>query len=285
MSIPASIQPALDVFVARLQTIFGEGLIGVYLTGSLALGAYYVDKSDIDCTVLLTDAPDEAQQQALREMHRKLQRQYPKARLEVQYITPDELGKSPDQISPILSFHDKRLGRSYLDVNPVTWIVLREQGICLSGRSIKELGIDTTTTELLGYVHANVDSYWRPWLARASRFSRPLGWISLSDWAVEWSVAGLSRMLFTLMQEDIASKDDALRFMLDIAPEKHHDILEEALRVRTGQGGRRYASRFARRRDMLEYMGSVVGRFDSPDGPGYPDGAGLSEAPGGLDGP
>ena len=266
MSIPASIQPALDEFVARLQAIFGDSLIGVYLTGSLALGAYYVDKSDIDCTVLLTDAPDEERQQALREIHRELQRQYPKARLEVQYITPDELGKSPDQINPILSFHDKRLGRSYLDVNPVTWIVLREQGICLSGRSIKELGIDTTTAELLTYVRANVDSYWRPWLARASRFSRPLGWIALGDWAVEWGVAGISRMLFTLTQEDIASKDDALRFMLDAAPGEYHDILEEALRVRTGHGGRRYNSVFRRRREMLSFMGYAISHFDTGEG-------------------
>jgi len=71
-------------------------------------------------------------------------------------------------------------------------------------------------------------------LARASRFSRPLGWVALGDWAVEWGVAGLSRMLFTLMQEDITSKDDALRFMLDAAPGEYHGILERL--CSSGQG-------------------------------------------------
>ena len=79
-------------------------------------------------------------------------------------------------------------------------------------------------------------------------------------------MAGLSRMLFTLAQEEIASKDDALRFMLDAAPGEYHDILVEVLRVRTGHGVRRYSSVFRRRREMLSFMEYAISHFDTGEG-------------------
>lgn len=41
-------QGLLDEIVEQSRQIFGEELIGVYLHGSMAMGCFHADKSDID---------------------------------------------------------------------------------------------------------------------------------------------------------------------------------------------------------------------------------------------
>lgn len=44
-----------------MADIFGENLLGIYLTGSIVLDGFHEGKSDVDCTVLLTCPPNKDQ--------------------------------------------------------------------------------------------------------------------------------------------------------------------------------------------------------------------------------
>lgn len=48
-------QGLLDEIVEQSRQIFGEELIGVYLHGSMAMGCFHADKSDIDLIFVIRD--------------------------------------------------------------------------------------------------------------------------------------------------------------------------------------------------------------------------------------
>ena len=70
------IAKVLDAYESEIERVFGDGLIGIYLTGSAALGGFHEGKSDIDCTVLLKSSPDETQIEELNCIHRDMARRF-----------------------------------------------------------------------------------------------------------------------------------------------------------------------------------------------------------------
>lgn len=58
---------------------------------------------------------------------------------------------------------------------------------------------------------------------------------ALSDQAVEWCTCGISRMYYTILENDIASKDMAAEYGLAHSPPNTHRILKEALHIRNGK--------------------------------------------------
>lgn len=48
-------QGLLDEIVEQSRQIFGEELIGIYLHGSMAMGCFHADKSDIDLIFVIRD--------------------------------------------------------------------------------------------------------------------------------------------------------------------------------------------------------------------------------------
>ncbi|WP_277674507.1 aminoglycoside adenylyltransferase domain-containing protein, partial [Piscibacillus halophilus] len=49
---------------------------------------------------------------------------------------------------------------------------------------------------------------------------------------VEWTVLGLLRQYYTLMEKDIISKLEAGYYGLEILPTKWHPIIQEAINIR-----------------------------------------------------
>jgi hypothetical protein len=254
---------ALAEYSRALSELFGNDLVGIYLTGSLALGAWYENKSDVDCTVLLKEHPTDQQTDGIRNLHRRLNRQFRRVRIETHYITYKELGRWPQDIEPVVSFHDNRLSRSKFNINEVTWATLKWHGLTVYGLEVSQLQLDTTVDSLCAYVFDNVDSYWKNWFERAKKLYRPLGFYYLTSQAVEWGVTGISRMLYTIMERDIATKEGATEYMLGQAPEQHQRVLREAIRIRTGSGEKQFTSLFRRRNEMLQYMQYAIDRVES----------------------
>src|SRR5437870_11943178 len=65
----ADVNEALRELLAQAQTLLGSHFVGMYLSGSLALGDFDPNTSDIDL-VIVTDAPlSDDRFAALQEMH------------------------------------------------------------------------------------------------------------------------------------------------------------------------------------------------------------------------
>jgi hypothetical protein len=74
-----------------------------------------------------------------------------------------------------------------------------------------------------------------------------------------WVVTGVTRLHYTLATGDITSKTGAARYGLRTFPARWHRVLDETIRLRTGDRRRsRYPTPLARRRDLLAYGRMVV---------------------------
>src|SRR5690242_9231278 len=100
MAIPNSVQILLDAYLGALEPLHGS-LFGVYIYGSLALGAFDKRLSDIDL-VALTNAPLTAPElDTLATIHARLNRANPLGkRLQVSYLPLRDLGKGGSAVVP-----------------------------------------------------------------------------------------------------------------------------------------------------------------------------------------
>jgi Aminoglycoside adenylyltransferase, C-terminal domain/Nucleotidyltransferase domain len=57
-TVPDEVSRYLDVITARGRDVFGDRVVGVYTTGSLALGDYRQGRSDIDLMAVVSEPPD-----------------------------------------------------------------------------------------------------------------------------------------------------------------------------------------------------------------------------------
>lgn len=99
-------QTVLDQFVSFTKAILQERLTGVYLHGSLAMGCFHPEQSDIDLIVVISEDISDSQKKLLMEEIVRLNREAPPKGLEIsvvkkeyccpfQYPTPFELHFSP----------------------------------------------------------------------------------------------------------------------------------------------------------------------------------------------
>ena len=142
----------LDTFVTMTRQIIREHLTGIYLHGSMAMGCFHPEKSDIDLIIVIEDSI--SNQQKLEFMHAvvRLNQQAPKKGIELSivkkayccpfvYPTPFELHFSPIHLQ---RFYDNP--QNYIETMHGTDIdlaahftVLQHYGIVLYGEPIKKV--------------------------------------------------------------------------------------------------------------------------------------------------
>jgi hypothetical protein len=127
----------LDDLLARLQTVLGQRLVGVYLYGSLVWGDFDPRSSDIDLVVATSPAIDDQIFGGLDQIQREIVGKYPHwaGRIEIAYVSTDALQtfkRRPSTIaviSPGEPFHFKETDPGWL----MNWYMVQEQGRTLFG--------------------------------------------------------------------------------------------------------------------------------------------------------
>jgi len=144
---PSISDPSIDSLLVSVReaivTVTGSSLVGLYLFGSLAIGDFDSDVSDIDLIAVLADPPNEQLATRLSRMHEDLAQANPEwdDRLEVIYISKQGLANcrtdttSIAVISPGEPFHVVEAGRDWI----LNWYRARENGVRLIGPPIDSL--------------------------------------------------------------------------------------------------------------------------------------------------
>lgn len=161
------INDLLETFIADLQAILGDKLLGVYLYGSLVAGDYDDEISDIDLLVALRDDLTPTEYDALDRMHHDIVARDSRwdNRIEVAYVTHYALQTFKTErrdlavISPGEPFHYKSAGIDWL----INWHVVREKGVVLYGVPATDLIASTTQAEYVQKVRDHADS-WGEWI-------------------------------------------------------------------------------------------------------------------------
>ncbi len=160
----------LQLLLARLQDIFGQKLVGLYLYGSLVTGDFDQQSSDIDLLAVTATDINQQEFEILKRIHDDLVLPYPAwaDRIEVAYLSGEALQTFRSQnsrmaiISPGESFHAKDAGKDWL----MNWYLVREKGITLFGPSPKELIPPISKAEFIQAVQEFYAGGWRDWISQ-----------------------------------------------------------------------------------------------------------------------
>ncbi len=157
-----------------IQAVLGNKLAGLYLYGSLAIGDFDENISDIDLLCATTTNIDENDFEKLDQMHKWFVQKYEQwnDRLEIAYLSIDTL-QSPviqqDQIaiiSPGEPFNIKKIGADWL----INFYVIREQGITICGDDSKKIIKPISKQEFIDAVKSQALE-WRDWISH-TKYSR-----------------------------------------------------------------------------------------------------------------
>lgn len=246
--LPVEVQSFMQKYVELLNKDLPLDLIeGVYIYGSIALGAFNESKSDIDFIVLLSREVSEQEVATIQEIHLQMKKHAFGKRMDGVYIQVNAIGKTNEELSmyPYCSEGEVKVG--HWDVNHITWWVLKEHGITLQGTSIGELNIPTKWNDVFITLEYNMNKYWLSKTKKAYLF--------LFDSMVESATCTISRIICSLEQRDIFSKDKAVMLCIDMLPERWHLLLKEGFRIRTKAHAKSlYKSKLKRAKDCRDFI-------------------------------
>ena len=252
--IPVLLQPQLQEYTGLLEQN-APGLVSAfYLVGSIALDSFNPRHSDVDFVAVLSRRATPGDVEQILKVHRLLERQYPKWKMEGDYFQPDDLGRLDDQVAPFLKYHDGKLESCQcFGLSSVTWWILNDRGIRLFGPAPQTLAITVDMDDLLRGQIENMNSYWVSWTRRPGRLAA-----LLSDWGVQWTVLGVLRQFYTLHERRIISKIQAGEYALACLPERWRRIVGEAIALREGSRRTYYLFRINRAVETYNFLKYII---------------------------
>jgi len=199
-----AVNAALALLLREARAILGAEFVGLYLYGSLSLGDFTPDSSDVDFLIVTRAALPPATQEALAALHARLAvSAQPYARkLEGWYfplatLRHDDPGARVPTIGADWPFGLGEPGPVWIIER---WIV-RERGVTVAGPP-PEILIDPVSPEMLrGAVRALLRDFWRPQLD-GPEWLRPRGYQA-------FAILTMCRALHTLADGTVVSKPAA----------------------------------------------------------------------------
>jgi hypothetical protein len=254
IAIPTQIQPLLDDYVRLVSSQLPGLLEGLYLHGSVALGAFDAQLSDIDFIAVTSRRCNTAEIANLRTIHQTLARAYPLWQLEGSYLCWSDLGRLTDSMPPHPCIHDGVLSPSgYHDINLVTWWLLAHHGIAVVGPPPDQLAIHVDWDELVARMKVNLSTYWAAFITKPPR----MAWL-LDDYGIQWTVLGVLRQVYSFREGSITSKVGAGAYGRTLVPARWQRLIQEALNIRAGTHASLYRSRLERAIEAHAFLCTIV---------------------------
>jgi Domain of unknown function (DUF4111)/Nucleotidyltransferase domain len=224
----AGVNEALRELLAQAQTILGSHFVGMYLSGSLALGDFNPHRSDIDL-VIVTDAPlSDDLFAALQEMHARFAAGGSPwaAKLEAVYIPEQALRRDAPTGAkyPVLE-KGRALVMDHLESGwSVQRYTFREHGLAVAGPEPRTLvdSVDPNGMRRAGSAIAGM------WLEQARADPSWLAWLRQRE-NQAFVVLTLCRLLYTLEAGSVASKPGAARWAQQALGPRWGGLIERAL--------------------------------------------------------
>ena len=144
-------------------------------------------------------------------------------------------------------------------MNPVTWQVLADHGIAIRGPERERLPIRTDEAELRAWTLANLNGYWRRWVERARHGGLNTRGVPPRRFAAS-GVLGAPRLHYTIATGEIATKEAAARYALEVFEPRWHALIEDAIAYWRGEPPSEPYRRHPHRRyhDAVEFVACVI---------------------------
>lgn len=259
-NIPEKIDEVLDTYFDYIKLKLPNLLEAYYLFGSASLGAFKDGFSDIDFIAVINRKLAETEVNILKEIHKDMQREYPKTNLDGFYIEKDDMVSLSKANILCIRFNDGKFnGFTEFDTNSIDAYQLKKYGITIKGQKIEDVCYTVDWNILINNMRDNLNTYWLSWWSDCKRFPsiNNIG-LLFSLHMVEWGVLGVSRLYYTFKEKDITSKVGAGEYALRVVPQRWHKIINESMRLRNDNKKSLYKSVFNRRKDTLDYIEFMI---------------------------
>lgn len=219
------VNTVLNLLAKNVQSVLGNYCIGLYLHGSLALGDFDPERSDIDFTVVTTRELPVKLIADLEAMHGRISDSGPAQakKLDGSYISKKALWRyNPDDAPrPHIDegkFHVSPDGIGYVIIRHI----LREHGVAVAGPPVSPMIAPVSPDELRQAIVEKLFSRWAPMLDNP-------GFPNSGPGYQPYAAITMCRALYTLKCGTIVTKSTAGRWALMTLDKEWASLIEAAL--------------------------------------------------------
>jgi len=208
---------------------------GVYVVGSIALQDWQPHSSDIDIIAITAEPADDEMSGTLRTAHAVFTERMPDARVDGPFLAWGDLTLAPVGVARPWTLdgvfhHDAEC----FEINPVTWFTLAMYGVSLRGPQPNSLQIPLDTEERRRFVRNNANSYWAGVLTDLRGAIGELAPdATLPSSVPQWCLLGATRMLYTVVTGDVASKSAAGSWAAERLGAPWAAVIDEVVELRS----------------------------------------------------
>lgn len=221
------VEALLEAFVESCRAILGGGLTGVYLHGSLVMGCFNPDKSDIDLIVVTETEPDAAQKRRLMDMAVALDAKAPKKGIEFSVVS--RAACDPFVYPAPFTLHWSRAHAEWYRRDPDGYVarmngtdadlaahftVIRHRGRALFGAPVEVVFGEVPRADYLDSIWRDVEG------AREDILGDPV-YVALN----------LCRVLAFVREGAVLSKQEGGEWGMANLPQPHRSIARDALKA------------------------------------------------------
>lgn len=217
------INDVLYFLAEGVRNIFGAGLVGMYLTGSLSYGDFDEGRSDIDLVVVLKRSAPREKIELVKQLHLDAEQKHKKwsMKIECSYIPLEMLAsilppKAPrPYIGGGMFYPEADYGNEWI----INQFFLYKYGIALIGPEFKTLASPVNIADVQKACVRDLHKEWEPKIMDAPYLA--------DSHQQSYVVLNLCRILYTVMQNDAVSKKKAADWVKKEYPE-WKDLIEIA---------------------------------------------------------
>ena len=224
----------IRTWVNTFDEIAPRTIEGVYVVGSVALGDWQPDTSDIDIIAITAEPADEEMAGALRTAHAVFVERCPEPTVDGPFLAWGDLTLSPQGATRPWTLQSQfHHDAECFELNPVTWYTLATYGVRVRGPEPADLQIPVEREAMFRFVVDNARSYWGVVHEQFKAATSELGESdTLPSSVPAWCLLGTCRMLYTASTGDVTSKSGAGLWVAEVVGEGHRAACEMAVELR-----------------------------------------------------
>jgi predicted nucleotidyltransferase len=224
---PTAIEIQVNTFCARLKAVLETNLLGIYLHGSLAMGCFNPDRSDIDLLVVTNRAMSiETKRQIIQLLLHSSMAPDP---IEISFLLEQQVHSFQHPLPFDLHYSEAWRERYQRELANGSWrkwndtirtdvdlaahfTIVLNRGICLLGKPVKEVFPPVPTRYYIASIVGDFAD------ARDARSTKPF-----------YFILNACRVYAYLLDGSIYSKDEGGAWGLLTLPGEYHNVIAQAL--------------------------------------------------------
>jgi hypothetical protein len=214
----------LQILLDNVRAVLGDHFVGTYLYGSLAIGDFDTERSDIDFLVVTSDMLSESLISDLKTMHERIYKSGPAwaTKMSGAYIPIAAMRKySPTgPACPLVNKSEFLVARPDAD-----WVIHRHilytSGVVITGPPLKTIIDPVSPEQLQQAVLTLLRNNWTFWLYHSDLF--------LGEGHQPFVVLTMCRALYTLKCGSVASKLRSAEWVMANSDRKWNMLIKQAM--------------------------------------------------------